>query len=54
MVGVGVGCAIVFTIKLLILWYIVMKSGKDEWMQLNGTSTALLDARAIGVLGGAS
>lgn len=51
MVGAGVGCAIVFTINLLILWYIVERSGKEAWMQQNGTSTALLDARIISVLG---
>ena len=50
-VGIGRGRVIVFTTKLLILWYIVMKIGKEAWMQLNGNGTALLDARIISLLG---
>lgn len=51
MVGIGVRRAIFFIIKFSILWYIVIKIGKKAWMQLNGTSTALLDARIISLLG---
>lgn len=51
MVGIGVIRANVSTIKLLILWYIVVRNGKEAWMQQDGTSTALLDARIISVLG---
>lgn len=51
MVGIGVRRTIFFTIKFLTLWYIVVIDGKEAWMQLNGTSTALLDARIISVLG---
>lgn len=50
-VGIGRRHVTVFTINLLILWYIVMRNDKEAWMQLDGTNTALLDARIISLLG---